>query len=190
MRESYILLREVMVITPAVDKAVRDKAKSAGTIFNYNETTGTDKLRAQAHFERYESKVLLDFTQNVEDVLVHNRIYDKSLGVHSLHEWAVLVAKAGCQQQHTHTDYNVERMSKVSDERKPFGAIVAFDDNTKLVIGKDMVVTFDRGDILVFRGDTPHAGASYDAHNVRVHVYGDSSAVYRDENKTYLTTPL
>lgn len=182
-----MLLPKAVVITTAAERALRARGKRACTIFNYNETHKNDSLRSQQRFEGYETDALFDFTQTVKDALVSHNIYNPEKGDVSLGDWTVLVSHPGCQQQHMHSDYDRKRVAELSDDLKPFGAVIALQDNTKLVL-VDSTVVFNRGDILVFRGDTVHAGASYDDYNVRVHVYGEQKQLkgLRVHNKVYL----
>jgi len=51
---------------------------------------------------------------------------------------------------------------------------------------QSQIVTMAKGDILYFRGDLVHAGASYDRENFRLHCFMDSPSVKRVKNRTWL----
>jgi len=42
-----------------------------------------------------------------------------------------------------------------------------------------------KGDVFIGRGDLPHAGASYDEFNARLHMYFDAKGSHRVDNTTY-----
>ena len=82
--------------------------------------------------------------------------------------------------------------------RAPWGdahlaMIVALEDGTTLHVcpfdsdGEEEEIPLNAGDVLVFRGDLIHAGAAYDARNVRIHCYIDSLSAPepRDPTETY-----
>lgn len=124
-----------------------------------------------------------------------------------LRKWGVLVSSAGCEQQRSHSDVCSEAIpamigesgfsSLVGDcnlqDKWPLSALVAVEDGTRFmakpyvagfcnqVPGGLVPMVLDAGDILVFTGCCEHAGAAYDARNVRMHVHADNGAVDADE---------
>ena len=79
-----------------------------------------------------------------------------------------------------------------------FAAIASFCDGGALELFcetdgrlyRTTTVPLDRGDVLVFRGDTVHAGAASDeGHNGRLHVYLDNPHVQRQHNRTHVDVP-
>lgn len=185
MKAPYTVLRNAVEISDSAYKTVHTRAKRAVPIFNNNEEHGTDRRRAQTAFDRFETTGLIALTASVERALHTAGILGPGTARQTTTDWVVLVSTPGCQQQHMHTDFDRKAMVDVKDDDKPAGVIVGFQPNTKLVVNGKTIV-FGRGDVVVFRGDTMHAGAAYDERNVRVHAYVDSQKVIRHRNKTYL----
>ena len=74
--------------------------------------------------------------------------------------------------------------------RKPASVILALQDGARLWVRdreqkRTREVVLRAGDVLVFEGDVAHAGASYCARNMRVHVYLDVAGVVRDRDFTW-----
>lgn len=186
MKEPYRVLKGAVEITEKAEKSLLTRAKQAKSIFNYNEDAPTDRRRLQVSFLPFERLGMLDFTCAVENALVDAGIINGIGGVHSLTDWVVLVSRKGCQRQHMHTDFALSDMEGVDPDALPLGIIIGLMPQTKLDL-KQGTVVFGRGDILVFRGDTLHAGSAYpDRDNIRVHCYIDSKHVKRGYNKTFL----
>lgn len=95
----------------------------------------------------------------------------------------VLHSDAGCLAQRTHTDYDADDVSRCTP--KPLGVLLALQPATRLLLPAHGDVVLGTGDIFVFEGDVPHAGAAYDQANTRVHVYLDVPGVERPPNTTY-----
>ncbi len=114
-----------------------------------------------------------------------------------------LLSEAGCEEQPAHADYDPD-VKPPSDDGVaggyPMGCLVALEGGTRLVIWAPeaptpstevsyvrQVVTLEPGDALLFRSDTIHAGAAYDASNLRVHCFLDrvGDMEERLENGTY-----
>lgn len=101
----------------------------------------------------------------------------------------VLHSFKGCKQQQWHTDYDPESLTQA--RTKPCGALLALQDGTRLAVrdaasGKEQDVVINRGDSIVFTGDTVHAGAAYSKENTRAHAYLDTVSVKRLPNTTWL----
>jgi len=56
-------------------------------------------------------------------------------------------------------------------------------ENIKQIYCK--TINLDKGDIIIFRADLVHSGASYEEENNRIHCYLDSNTVHRNPNKTF-----
>lgn len=121
-----------------------------------------------------------------------------------------LESKEGCLDQPAHSDWPEEILDRLSDdgtfEGLPVGCILALEDDTALNVWTDPKtgdgcsciqelfcasttytptrVSLNAGDILLFRADLVHSGASYTKNNVRIHCFLDRRGVKRTENDT------
>jgi hypothetical protein len=105
-----------------------------------------------------------------------------------LGQQVVIKSTEGCKKQLWHTDYSVKQVQAIQEDRKPASVLVALSrygaDLWLYVAGEKIKLHICQGDALVFRGDTIHAGAEYDAEtlvvnsdkvNVRYHAYLESN---------------
>lgn len=187
MQEPYRVLRCAVDVSDAAISALQTRAGRAKSIFNYNTTAPlNDGLRRQQRFKNDETVAIAQFTTGVVAALRANGV----VGVrHSIVEWVVLLSLAGCREQHPHTDFDPDARAG------PLGVLIGLEPHTKLVVFEVVddgglaphTIEFSRGDIVVFRHDTIHAGAAYDVRNIRVHCYVDYlDAPARISGKTYL----
>ena len=111
---------------------------------------------------------------------------------HIINECALLYSKSGCLKQQYHTDYDPALHCFKNAELKPLSVLLAIDSGTKLYMKKcatdddEILVRLNPGDILVFKGDTVHAGADYASPNIRMHMYLDVPGIKRNSNTTHL----
>lgn len=112
-----------------------------------------------------------------------------------LSDAVVLHSSAGCARQQAHTDYDPSACRRLL--HKPLGVVMALEEGTRLWVADGQgrpstkeprlrCIRLRPGDVLVFEGDTVHAGASYVTSNTRVHVYVDVPSLKRRANSTYL----
>lgn len=99
-------------------------------------------------------------------------------------EFHVLRSLPGCARQQAHTDFDPAGFPA---RAPPFAVLVALEDGTRLHTwdGGHVLHELGAGDVLVFRGDVPHAGAAYARENTRLHFYLDSTAARREGNKVW-----
>lgn len=102
----------------------------------------------------------------------------------TLADAVVLRSLTGCQRQQWHTDFDPRTCQSAAT--MPLGILLALQDDTYFHVLDEEVFTMERGDVLIFSGDTVHAGAAYEKTNVRIHMYMDSNDVRRTKNTTYL----
>lgn len=93
-----------------------------------------------------------------------------------------LQSKPGCKQQYWHTDYDPDLLYDCS--MKPYGSVIALENGTKFETPTH-TYHLNKGDFLMFSGDTVHAGASYEKENTRIHVYLDVPNIRRQKNRTW-----
>ena len=89
----------------------------------------------------------------------------------------LLVSHSGAPRQHIHSDFKDAGPGDADGTDADivpyhFGVLIALQEGTRLlhgVTGEELEVP--RRGAIIFRGDFPHAGASYATRNVRLHVY-------------------
>ena len=94
----------------------------------------------------------------------------------------------GCRQQRLHWDFNPDLCEGLVC--KPASVILGMQCGARLMVRDERAnatvpIVLGPGDVLVFEGDVAHAGASYCARNMRVHVYLDVAGVVRDRDFTW-----
>ncbi|KAI8620239.1 hypothetical protein BC830DRAFT_1100088 [Chytriomyces sp. MP71] len=107
----------------------------------------------------------------------------------------VLESRPGCKQQALHTDFDPRGVARLSREMIPLGAIFCLEDEgSRLIVqrlddihGNLEEVSVQKGELLVFRGDLKHAGASYNERNRRIHFYLDCEHHERPPNRTFIS---
>ena len=109
----------------------------------------------------------------------------------------LLISLPGCGRQQAHTDYNPSHLVGLPANQRPGGILLALQDNTtfdiwpqpytRTPVAPDRVL-LNSGDVIVFRGDTVHAGTEYETANVRLHAYLDSDRVTRPLDRTWLVS--
>ena len=87
-----------------------------------------------------------------------------------------------------HTDFDTQLIFKkiINLDSFHYSAIIALQPNAHLFIGKERVrMDIPVGDMIVFRGDMPHAGGGYETPNARIFI-SLSSDSYPLSNDVYL----
>ena len=142
-----------------------------------------DKKRTQLR-EGYLPKRHRDIVGRISDEL--EKVF-KKVGRGRLSDGSVLKSESKCGRQQLHRDFNYAaepRLTILSNL-----VMVAAQDNTKLVVlinGKEEVITLNKGDLFIGRGDLIHAGAAYKRWNIRLHWFVDYGRNKRKDNQTYL----
>jgi hypothetical protein len=121
-----------------------------------------------------------------------------------LQDPVLILSDKGCLEQTPHCDYDPSTFSGHDQSGSvPYGAILALQDETRFVVWagshlcarattsrilskcEKRILLLNKGDVLFFRGDLIHAGASYTEENIRLHAYLDHHAVTRHPDRTY-----
>ena len=92
-------------------------------------------------------------------------------------QWVALTTMEGAQRQYAHTDYNPQDTKALENNKMPLLAFIPLEDNTQLYIWnpskgildgtyrnvsvKPLLLTVNRGDLVIFRGDLIHAGGEW-----------------------------
>jgi hypothetical protein len=113
----------------------------------------------------------------------------------------VVGARAGCERQYPHTDFDVATFGR-DCEHLPMGVFIALQKGTKLdvftgahksvrdkpsanEVKHPKTLQLDRGDVAVIRGDLPHNGSAYDVDNARLFAYVLQPGQRDDYNLTF-----
>lgn len=162
----------VRVLRGAVDVGVDDLLRLTALAYEGAPIFNPDSLRLQRTLAPDDPLVRRLLSALGE--LASGRLVGPAVVLHSL---------AGCERQPMHTDYDPEDVRRCAC--KPLGVLLALQDETALLRPGGRV-ELAAGDVVVFDGDAPHAGAEYTEANTRVHLYLDSPGVHRPTNTTYL----
>ena len=192
-RLGYFVLRTAIEISPEEysDLVAYSKPKNS-PIFNYSATRKSDGKRLQSNIPRKNPvfKRILSLCKSVlPKTLPNNPV--------------IITSFAGCQEQAPHCDWNVFDFSGDDCDGCPYGFLLCIDETCELVVWESSHLTvrlsqideerlpekkriyLKRGDVLIFRGDLIHAGASYETENIRLHCYLDPTGTNRGSNQTF-----
>jgi len=122
---------------------------------------------------------------------------------HTPNDMVVLRSDKNCKIQPAHADYKFKDLKKTGqfpkDHEMPLGVIVPLMEGSYIDVWPEAIgglkhiknkkikpirARMNPGDMLIFRGDTVHAGSSYRKYNIRIHTYADHPSVERDPNST------
>ena len=188
--DGYVVIKNAFDVSGSeFYEEMSELSKTGETIFN------PDRRRKQRYLDSNLSRRVKKFINQVHDRL------KEMFPNHKPSDMTILRSEKGCRPQQAHSDYRTtdiwpnEGDIRHNDEM-PLGVIIALQDNTKLDVWPRSIgemlqgpiapkhLKFDRGDMVIFRGDLIHAGSKYDEVNVRVHTYLDHPAVKRKANST------
>lgn len=189
--DGYKIIKKAVDIPDNVYEELKKQVdKKARFIFN---SSRNDKKRVQCRLS-YRQKYMSAF------VLKLNRYIKKNVSNNlSINDWVILKSKPGCKEQLSHCDYlPSDDFMECPEDYIPLLCLVAIEPNTKINVWKNSIgysslikinktiLSLDKGDMFIFRGDLVHAGASYDKENIRLHAYLDSFLCPREPNRTYI----
>lgn len=134
------------------------------------------------------------FKRKLKDFLCTQGLLKCKNGEKSISEVYALRSLNGCLIQPKHADSATEEgLRKMEPSDVPLAVLYAIEANTKLKVWPfdqeyPVVVTLQPNDIIIFRGDTAHAGYKYNVENTRLHAYINSTApgCKRIKGKTYI----
>jgi hypothetical protein len=188
--QGYEIVRSAITVSDDELSQLKGQVRSMRHIFNAKRN---DRRRKQAPI-RASNKLV----RRVRDLLkVRYPLLTPANAV-------LLRSEAECEDQMPHCDYEQNtKFALIDDSYIPLGVVVAIEPGTKLHVWPNSIrhpsrdttpsqpirretIDIDVGDILIFRGDLTHAGASYGSTNHRVHIYVDSPMVKRTRNRTHL----
>lgn len=115
---------------------------------------------------------------------------------HKVDSMVALLSKTWCKAQLSHTDFTPETLANATDDTTLLASLSALMDGMLFDVWpgairfdasrsyKPMKIKLNKGDVLIFRGDLVHAGASVGVvENVRIHAYLDVEGVVRPKHK-------
>lgn len=134
------------------------------------------------------------FKKKLIDFLNKKSLLNGKNGKKTVNEVYALRSLSGCPMQPKHADSATEEgLRQIEAADVPLAVLYAIEKNTKLMIWPfdqehPVVIVLQPNDIVIFRGDTAHAGYKYDEENTRMHAYIDSTApgCKRIKGKTYI----
>lgn len=211
--DGYVLLKKIAMVPDRVQKYFFKLAENnARVIFNHNEKSNTDdRKRTQKKINR-KSKYVDNFMKTVDNQLVtmfpNLKINDWVL-IKSYPGCKDQAAHTDYPPSDDMTDEsNIPVNAMVAIQDSTFVRVWPkshrlicndlYDDKGKNTWDEMSIqeyesfqkirpykIQFDRGDMLIFRGDLVHAGSSYADSNVRMHCFLDNNE-NRIPNKTWL----
>lgn len=190
MKESYKIYKNVFEINDEIlfdlDSQV---SKNGSKIFNGIKKNDNKRIQSTIRTNKKNKELvkgLYDFVSEINPELKPSK-------------FVIIKSKINCEKQMAHLDYeyNDELKNIENDEDVPLLVLVALMPNTSMYIWDKISETLsaeispikielDKGDILVFRADTIHAGSDYLAENIRMHCYLDSEKINRKKNRTWI----
>lgn len=151
--------------------------------FNNGVDTDNDKCRLQTLRKFNQQDEWLQEISTATRELIEDLFYQKTEFIQS--HASILLSLPECKEQDLHYDFPANEVAS-----KTCYACVAFlNDGGKLVLQTGRTThrpEFQKGDLVVFRGDKLHAGASYATENVRVHYYFHGKNTVLAKNATFL----
>lgn len=134
------------------------------------------------------------FKEKLSLFLKRNTLLDCADGQKNVTDVYALRSLPGCPMQPKHADSaHEESLRDKHPSNVPLAVLYAIDADTRLKIwpfgaSRPTVLVLQPTDLVVFRGDTAHAGYKYDTENTRLHAYIDSTApgCRRVKDKTYI----
>lgn len=160
--------------TNALEITPKDHAEAQGHVLDHGCLIfNPNRKRLQSHISSEHNLV----KRTTDWLMEHGFMYGRTCG-----DAVFLHSMPGCQQQQWHTDF--DPFAVMLARKKPLGVVVALEDETFFATPSKMY-QMAPGDIVIFEGDTVHAGSAYDASNTRMHIYIDTASCPRKHNKTY-----
>jgi hypothetical protein len=197
----YIVIPNALVASPeelqVFESYIAQKTDQVDPIFNTGDQPDIGDGKRKQLCIGPGSGPLEPFIEKFRDIL-----YDLiPTGRYIIHDLALLISEPGCQDQPAHSDWTEESLSSIpNSDEYPMGCLLALEDNTAFnvwpgascndanISAEMLRVKLNAGDLLLFRADLIHGGASYIQRNIRLHAYLDVRRAKRRKNETYFIT--
>lgn len=175
----YKLYKKALKLPDIIFEYIVDKTDRKYNIFNNKEN---DEKRTQLDFK---CKIGKHITKKLQAFIETKGFQGKKIN-----DLVILHSADLCKRQQLHYDYEVGKLRLLDPDKYPFGVIVGVQDNSRLIVYNEIhqikeTIHFNKGDVILFRGDLLHAGAEYYKKNTRMHAYIDSPEYKREKNSTY-----
>lgn len=189
-KDGLVILRRAIRISPRALREAKRQARYVGRIFNHTDAGHpNDRKRGQKTFQ---TDTVSEAATLVRDVRTALKDAVPMSSAHTVGPALVLHSKPGCQRQAAHCDYEpAADLLTCPDDDIPLLTVVALEPDTHLDVwpgairhvGRKLPITtttkihrvqldLGPGDVVVFRGDLPHAGSAYpDRANTRLHFH-------------------
>lgn len=172
----YKVYKNAFSFSQELEKYIIHKSGHGDPIFNNKDE---DNKRIQYDFENSDT-ISLHIQSKLQDII-------EQFGYKGfVNDPVILKSHAYCKRQRLHRDYDLQN---IDESEYPHGVIVGVSNNCRFIVSPDGLsrkfVHFDKGDIVIFRGDTIHAGAEYYTENIRIHAYIDNGSHDRIKNETF-----
>jgi len=180
----YKVYKKAFTFSPDLEKYIISKARQGDPIFNNRdgEDKDNDNKRIQYDLENSEP-ITKHISSKLQDIIEHFGYKG------TVNDPVILKSYAYCKRQRLHRDYDLLQLQKIDESEYPHGIIVGISNNCRFIVSPDGLsrkyVHFDKGDVVIFRGDTIHAGAEYHTENIRMHAYVDTESHDRIKNETF-----
>ena len=198
----YIVIPSALVPSPeefrAIEEYIEQKTDQVDPIFNTGDQPdiGDGKRKQLCIGHGPGGGSIEPFIEKFRNIL-----YDTISSNHTryiAHDLALLISEPGCQDQPAHSDWTEEALSSIANgDHYPMGCLLALEDNTAFNVWPGascfdsdfstamLRIQLNAGDLLLFRADLIHGGASYTRRNIRLHAYLDVRNAKRKKNETY-----
>ena len=175
----YKIFKNAFKFSPKLENYIREKSNYGDPIFN---NINNDEKRIQFSFKNPFKREIKSYLQQlIEDLGYTGNINDP----------VILKSHPYCKRQRLHYDYDIGLLENV-DKDYPHGVIIGVSNNCRLIVSPDGIsrkyIHFNKGDVVIFRGDTIHAGSEYYTENIRIHAYIDSPSHLRIKNQTFVVS--
>lgn len=180
----YKVYKNAFEFSPELEKYVMKKSSLGDPIFNNKdgEDENNDGKRIQYDLEPSDT-VSTHIKSKLQDII-------EQYGYTGyVNDPVILKSQKFCKRQRLHYDYDNDILKNIDENDYPHGVIVGVSNCCRFIVSPDGIsrkyIHFDKGDVIIFRGDTIHAGSEYFTENIRIHAYIDSSSHERIKNETF-----
>lgn len=201
----YIVVKKVFPNNITIFREL-DKFADEDTEIIFNTKKTNDKKRSQVTLTGCNVKVKM--TNNTKS-FVHNinMTLKNMFPDHTPSDMVVLRSDPGCKAQIAHQDYRTKDLwpidEYIPDKEFPLGVVIALMDDTYFDVWPESIgflnkktkinpkrLKINKEDVVIFRGDLVHAGASFEEYNIRIHTYLDHPKIKRKQNSTEFASKL
>lgn len=178
----YKVYKNAFSFSPDLEKYIISKAGQGDPIFNNRDGEEKDNDNKRIQYDFKSSNSITKHINSKLQGIIENFGYKGTVN-----DPVILKSYPYCKRQRLHRDYDLLR--NINKSEYPHGIIVGVSNNCRFIVSPDGLsrkyVHFDKGDVVIFRGDTIHAGSEYYTENIRMHAYVDTKSHDRIKNETF-----